>query len=197
MEGSSLYIKEIELDELDERVMAWFYDTQLMQYYTNSRQIITKESLMASITQGAVNKNNYTYGIYDKSNDLLIGTLKLGPINYIHKISDLVILIGDRNYLGKGLSSQAIELGNRIAFDYFDIRKLYGGMYASNIPSIKAYLKAGWLAEGILKGFYFEKGQNEDRLLVGCFNPKYFSDADLSEIKTKQTEFLDSLKSAK
>lgn len=187
--GERLYIKEIELEELTDSVINWFSDEQLMKYYTNSRKTITKDSLLASIEQGKKEGNVFTYGIYDIQQNLLIGTLKLGPINKAHKISDLATLIGNRSFLGKGLAPEAIKLGNQLAFSVFDLRKLYGGMYASNIASIKAYTRAEWLIEGRLKGFYQVDGHNEDRILVGCFNPKYFSEGEIEEVRKKQSQY--------
>ena len=182
-----LYIKKMMVSEITDRVMDWFNDDQLMKYYTNSRKQITKELLLNAIEDGEKKGNQFTFGIYHKKDAVLIGTLKIGPINFYHKTSDLVALIGDRNYLGKGLAPKAIELGNKLAFEYFDIRKLYGGMYESNIPSIKAYLRAGWLIEARLKGQYVVDGNVEDRIEVACFNPKYFSNEFIQDIKEKQS----------
>lgn len=155
-------------------MLDWFQDEELMKYYTNLKRKIDKEELLRSIKEGEESKSSYTFGIFYKENNKCIGTVKLGPINHVHKISDLVVLLGNKNYHGKGLASESIALGNKIAFDKFDIRKLFGGMYKSNISSIKAYTKAGWVIEGNLKGHYLENGQPIDRILVGCFNPKYF-----------------------
>ena len=187
--GERLYIKEIEIEELTDPVMAWFSDSELMKYYTNSRRVITKDTLVASIERGKRDGDTFTYGIYDIERELLIGTLKLGPINKIHKTSDLATLIGDRSFLGKGLAPEAIRLRVELAFSVYDLRKLYGGMYASNVASIKAYCRAGWLIEGRLKGFYQVEGRNEDRVLVGCFNPKYFSEPEIEDVRRKQGEY--------
>ena len=187
--GERLYIKEIEIEELTDPVMAWFSDSELMKYYTNSRRVITKDTLVASIERGKRDGDTFTYGIYDIERELLIGTLKLGPINKIHKTSDLATLIGDRSFLGKGLAPEAIRLGVELAFSVYDLRKLYGGMYASNVASIKAYCRAGWLIEGRLKGFYQVEGRNQDRVLVGCFNPKYFSEPEIEDVRRKQGEY--------
>ena len=99
--GEHLYIKEIEIDELTDSVMAWFSDKQLMKYYTNSQKVITRDSLIAAIEQGKKEGNTFTYGIYDIQRELLIGTLKLGPINKVHRTSDLATLIGDYSFWEK------------------------------------------------------------------------------------------------
>lgn len=187
--GERLYLKEINMSDIENTVMAWFEDEELMKFYTSSKNKITKEKLLSSIEEGKKAGNLYTYGMYTNDTNTLIGTIKLGPIHSIHRTSDLVALIGDRNYLGKGLSVDAISLGSQLAFEKFNIRKLYGGMYESNIASIKAYTRAGWLIEGRLKGFYVVDDKNEDRILVGCFNPKYFSEEEINQIKENENRY--------
>ena len=122
--------------------------------------------------------HTYLYGIFTKETDVCIGNVKIGPINLVHMFSDLVVLIGDTTYHGKGLASEAILVGNTIAFNKFSIRKLFGGMYASNVTSIKAYTRADWVIEGKLKGHYLVDGKVEDRVLVACFNTEFFKDDD-------------------
>jgi RimJ/RimL family protein N-acetyltransferase len=83
-------------------------------------------------------------------------------------------LIGERDYLGKGLATEAISIANRIAFQDHDIRRLHSGIYASNIGAIKAYTRAGWFVEATFKGFYLLNGEAVDRVCVACLNPTYF-----------------------
>ena len=187
--GERLYLREINILDINDNVMTWFDDEDLMKYYTNSKNKISKEKLLSSIKEGKKAGNLFTYGIFTNEDNILIGTIKLGPIHFVHRTSDLVALIGNRNYLGKGFSVDAISLGNQLAFEKFDIRKLYGGMYESNIASIKAYTAAGWLIEGRLKGFYEVESKNQDRILVGCFNPKYFAEEEIDQIKNYENRY--------
>jgi RimJ/RimL family protein N-acetyltransferase len=108
--------------------------------------------------------------------------LKLGLINKANKTSDLVALIGETGY-GKGIGTEAIKLRIKLAFEKHDLRKLLGGMYESNVGSIKAYTRAGWIVEGVLHGHYLNNDNNENRILVGCFNPNYFTQGDINNAR--------------
>lgn len=176
IQGNHIGVRKLSGDDISDAMMDWFQDEDLMRYYTNSKQVITKEILLDAIRKGEADKNNFTYGIFDLESHAIIGTLRLGPINIHHKTSDLVVLIGNKAFHGKGLAIEAIQLGNKIAFETHELRKLFGGMYASNKSSIKAYLRAGWIVEGIRKAQYWNNGKHEDRIEVGCFNPAIFSD---------------------
>lgn len=171
IDNNRVYLRELDPSEIDERFMSWFSDDDLMKYYTNSKKSITKDDILDYIKSGKESGTSYTYGIFDTTSSKCIGTIKIGPINQAHRISDLVVLIGDREYHGKGLASEAISLGNKIAFEKHNIRKLFGGMYETNISSIKAYTRAGWIVEGKLKDHYLVDGKPIDRILVACFNP--------------------------
>ena len=118
---------------------------------------------------------HYMYAIIYKENNKHIGNLKIGPILKEHKVSDLVTLIGDRDYWKKGLATESIRLGNKLAFEKYDLRKLSGAIASKNIGSIKCYTKADWVIEGSLKEHLIYNGEYSDRVMVSCFNPKYFS----------------------
>lgn len=184
-ESQRIYLRLIEAADMDEKFMSWFEDESLMKFYTNSKRKITKSGLLKNIAEGKKNNNNFTYGIFHKEADECIGTVKIGYINHIHKISDLATLVGNKNYHGKGLASEAIRLGNHIAFEQYGIRKLFSGVYESNIASIKAYIRADWIIEGRLKGHYLVDGKMEDRILIGCFNPAYFTPEEIEHAKYK------------
>lgn len=181
-------LRKINFDDIDDDFMSWFSDEELMQYYTNSKKVITKQLLIKSIKEGETNSNSFTYGIFYNETGECIGTIKIGLINLNHKISDLVVLIGNKKYHGKGLAVEAIRLANELAFIEYDIRKLFGGMYESNMSSIKAYTRAGWIVEGRLKGHYLVNGKAEDRILVGCFNPKYFTQEEIENARYQDTK---------
>lgn len=173
-ESENLLLRPLQATDLDEHFLSWFQDEELMRFYTNSRQQHTRESLWHNISQGAAAGTSYTFAIVERASAACIGTIKVGPINHDHRIADLVVLIGDRRFHGRGLAVEAIRLGNALAFQEFDIRKLFGGMFETNQSSYKAYTRAGWVEEGRLKGHYLVDNQPVDRILVACFNPAYF-----------------------
>jgi len=56
---------------------------------------------------------------YKSNNDLLfgiffdsyhIGNIKLGPIDFIHKVSDVSYFIGEKEYWGKGIATLIIKI---------------------------------------------------------------------------------------
>src|SRR5579864_1277615 len=150
-----IFLRELREADIDERYLSWFDPSdKLLDFYSGSGRSFTRESMLGELKDAQSSRTVFFYAVVYHATGQVIGNVKLGPINKRHKTSDLATLIGDRAYLGKGLGSEAVALGNAIAFERHDIRKLHSGMFAANIASIKAYAAAGWEFEGIQKGHY-------------------------------------------
>jgi RimJ/RimL family protein N-acetyltransferase len=173
--NTDITLSPVQLTNIDDEYCGWYGNSDgHLNYFTGSGRTFSRELLVKDFNDGIESQQWFYYLILNKEGQK-IGNVKIGPFDLRNKTSDLVCLIGNRSYLGKGLASKAIALANQIAFDQHDIRRLQGGMYASNIPSIKAYTKAGWFVEATMKGFYWVNNQPEDRVCVVCLNPRYFS----------------------
>lgn len=167
-------LRLVELPDINDEYCAWYRnDDGHLDYFSGSNRIFTRDVIISDFEEGRTSGRWFYYLIKSPTGEL-IGNVKIGPIDLKNRTSDLVCLIGNRNFVGKGLASKAIALADQIAFQKHDIRRLQGGMYASNVPSIKAYTRAGWVIEATFKGFYWVNGKPEDRVCVACFNPAYF-----------------------
>lgn len=171
---NELKLRPMEKNDIDEEYVSWFNNSDgHLNFYTGSGRVFTKETILDDFDRG-IETQRWFYQIIE-SDGKKIGNIKIGPIDLNNKTSDLVCFIGNRDYLGKGLAPKAISIANEIAFNKHDIRRLHGGMYSNNIPSIKAYLRAGWNIEANLAGYYWSEGESIDRVCVVCFNEKYFA----------------------
>ncbi len=177
-----LSLRTLRVADIDNDFVLWHQNNDgHLDYYTGSRRSFSEEELNEWISTAELS-NTYFYLIIagDKHP---IGTVKIGPIDQKNKTSDLACLIGKREYLGKGLASRIIAMANETAFVEHDIRRLQSGMFEENIPSIKAYCRAGWQIEGRMRGYYWVDEKPMDRICVACFNPKYFPNEIKNEDK--------------
>ncbi len=173
-DGYRVYLRPMSEDDVNEDYISWFQDT-IVTEYLDSREI-TVDDARSYLRNGQDTRSYFMFAVIDRESNLHIGNVKLGPISWMHGTSDLVTVIGRREFWGKGLATEAISLGNRIAFEEHGIRKLSGGIADGNIGSVKAYTKAGWVIEARLKGHHMIDGEARDRIVVSCFNPRFFVD---------------------
>lgn len=174
--SGEFHIISLEEKHIDEQYVSWFQNEDgHLDYFTGSGRVFSREMILEDFQTG-ISTGSWFYYLIESESGEKIGNIKIGPIDKKNKTSDLVCLVGNRKYLGRGIASRAITIANQIAFDQHDIRRLHGGMYASNIPSIKAYTRAGWHIEATFKGYYWVSSKAEDRICVACLNPDYFPD---------------------
>lgn len=145
--GERIYIKRLSVEDVTEEYVSWLNNPEINQYLECRFQKHTLEETKSFI-ESVSNDNNYQFGIFYKENNKHIGDIKIGNINSWHKYADLGFLIGEKDYWGKGIASEAICLVTDFAFNQLKLNKLWGGAYASNIGSIKAFEKNGYQVEG-------------------------------------------------
>ena len=116
MSGDRVYLRLLAESDINDRYVAFFQDEELIRYYSGSKRVFTRESLLQDLRDGINSSNHFVFGIFLKENDLCIGNTKVGPIVKQHGIADLSTILGDRSYHGRGLAAEAIQLANRVAF---------------------------------------------------------------------------------
>lgn len=178
MEHTDIYLRDLRAEDVNENYLGWFREDEVLQFLEVDGKSLTYKDVVDYMEGGRNSGEFFMHAICLKSNDKHIGNLKIGPILPKHGVSGLPCVIGDRNYWGKGLATQAIWLGSQLAFDKYNIRKLHGRVYAKNIGSIKAYCRAGWIVEGVIKDRYVVNNELMDQVLISCHNPKYFTVQD-------------------
>lgn len=168
-----IYLRPLSLDDVTERYLGWLRDQEVKAFLEVDGNELSLDDIRSYILAGPSSGSYFMYAICLRENDLHIGNVKVGPINMKHLIADLPVVIGDKDFWGKGIAVEAIALGNQIAFAEHGIRKLHGQIYRSNIGSIKAYCRAGWIIEGVIRGRYLVDGKPMDQVLVSCNNPEF------------------------
>jgi ribosomal-protein-alanine N-acetyltransferase len=174
MESYDLKLRPLKASDIDSEYISWYSNRDgHLNHFTGSRRTFNQQSILDDYYEGSKTGRWFYYLIETGSGDK-VGNVKVGLIDSINMTSDLVCLVGNRKFIGKGLASKAIKVANEVAFSNHYIRRLQGGMYEDHIASFKAYTRAGWQEEARLKGYYWVDGKAVDRICVSCLNPRYF-----------------------
>jgi RimJ/RimL family protein N-acetyltransferase len=164
---NSLIIETLTTDNMSAAYLTWLQDPNVTQYLETRHTQHTRESVAQYVESMLTSDNDLMMGIFLKSKKKHIGNIKMGGLDRLYGRADIGIMIGERNFWGKGYASEAINGLCDLAFNTIGVRRLWAGAYASNKGSTKAFLKAGFRQEGILRGNCILNGQPEDAILVG------------------------------
>ncbi len=91
-----------------------------------------------------------------------IGLIGIKEINENNKSGLLYIVIGDKNYWGKGLGYEAELLAIHYGFKHLKLHRVLGGALENNPASIAVINKIGFHHDGTSRDEYFADGMYYD-----------------------------------
>lgn len=171
IEGDKIFLRRLTEDDVTEDYVRWMNDPEINQYLESRFTVQTIESTKAFI-RSVTNDNNYQFGIFVKESGKHVGNIKVGGVNPIHRYANIGFLIGEKEYWGQGIATEAIRLATDFAFNTLNLHKVWGGAYAPNVGSINAFLKNGFQQEGNKRSQYLCHGEYVDDIIFGKVNEK-------------------------
>jgi len=171
LEGERLHLQEVRTSDVNENYYRWMNDPEITQYLESRFYSNSIETLQEYVKNFLGNKDNIFLAIVLKENHKLIGNIKMGPINWFHRLADIGVMIGEKDCWGKSYASEAISLLSEHAFKNLNLHKLTAGCYRPNKGSLRAFQKAGFETEGVWKKHSFFNGKYVDAVLLGRINP--------------------------
>ena len=154
----------------------WITDIDVVRYIGRNELLtgITFSEAERYVQELWDNKFCTFLAVYHTASNSFIGTAKINFINEQGRkngIADIGIMIGERNYWGKGLASDILRTACRFAFEKMHARKLTAGAMSPNIAVIMAFKRIGFIEEGRLRQQLITPDCNSycDHVLFGCF----------------------------
>ena len=141
----AVYLRPMLVSDVTDQYLSWFHDPIIQEYISFANDSVTRDDLVLYVNQRSSKSDCLFLGIFDNSNDLLVGTLKLEPIDYILSTAELGILIGPSLYRGKGLGRLVLSEVINLLPASLGISSLTLGVSSSNIPAIRLYRSLGFV----------------------------------------------------
>ncbi len=85
--------------------------------------------------------------IWDRLDKKKIGSVYLQNIDKDKKEAEYGVLIGEKEYTGRGLGTESANLIIRYGFEQLNLEKIYLRVLKNNLPARKAYEKVGFKEE--------------------------------------------------
>lgn len=172
LSGDRIYLREVRPADVGETYYRWMNDPQVTRFLESKFYPNPVEKLREYVAGKLGDRDNVFLAIVLKKGDRHIGNIKLGPINWIHRLGDIGLLIGEKDCWGQGYATEAIRLVAGYAFHTLNLHKLTAGCHAANQGSLKAFQNAGFVIEGVRKRHVYCDGIYMDIILLGMLKPE-------------------------
>ncbi len=107
-----------------------------------------------------------------------VGLLGLLSIDNKNRKAEYYIMLGNRDYLRKGVAAQASRLLLEYAFQQLGLNRIYLYTEKKNVTAIKSYERIGFQREGLLKQDLFHKGHYVDRYVYSITKHDFYGCQD-------------------
>ena len=169
LKGKNILLRKLSNEDASVEYLNWMNDYEVVKFTESRYRVHTIESLKDFILH-VNNESNYCFAIVDIPSGKHIGNIKIGNIHPIYKYADVGLIIGNKDFYGKGIATEALKLCVEFAFKQLKLHRLYAGIYDVNIGSIKAFEKAGFVREGCEKEKCLFEGKRIDCYIYGIVN---------------------------
>lgn len=115
--------------------------------------------------------DGYTYMIYD--DETPIGTCALMNVDLRNRHSELAIVIGNRDYWGKGYGVQIMNQLFSWGFEGLNLNRLYLNVFSFNKRAIRLYEKMNFIHEGTMRNMLYRNGEYHDVLTYGIHKDEW------------------------
>lgn len=135
--------------------------------------IYTEESIKQWINYHNSCLEEELFVIIDKSEEIVIGHVGFYKIDKTVKSAEFAILIGNVDYIGKGIGKQVTSMMINFAFIELSLNRVSLSLLNENIPALNLYKKIGFKQEGYLKQSVWKNGRYYDNILMSILKQDY------------------------
>jgi ribosomal-protein-alanine N-acetyltransferase len=134
-------LKTLNLSNVSQRYVDWLNDHATSQFISER---LSLEGLRKYVNDRS-NRNDVLFlGIFNKADGQHIGNIKYEPIECEKRQATMGILIGEKDWRGKGVASEVIIASAMKLNERLKIEKILLGVNRNNLAAIRAYEKSGF-----------------------------------------------------
>ena len=175
--GNRISLRGLTPDHLgtDGPYYGWLDDLSLdlfseRSYFPNSPQRMQDYYALSA------EKKLILLGIFDNASGRHVGNITLQELDWINRRAFIGYLIGEKDFAGKGIASEACLLMLYYGFNKLNFERIWTTVSAEHAASLKVAEEAGFKTEGRLRQHQLRNGKRFDLLAVGALRDEWMSE---------------------
>jgi [ribosomal protein S5]-alanine N-acetyltransferase len=171
--GESLYLRPVEREDAP-RIAGWLNDPEVNRTLLRYRPIAVHQEV-AWIEQnlGTAEMDTLGLGIVLKAEDRFIGVCGLHQIELRNRQAAFGLTIGEKDAWGKGYGTEVTRLLVRHGFETLNLNRIWLHVYTNNPAGVRAYEKAGFQREGVLRQSCYQGGRYWDTIVMAVLREEW------------------------
>lgn len=104
-----------------------------------------------------------------------IGSVGFDHFEWTNRTAEFGIMIGDKAYWNNGYGTEAARLMLKHGFETLNLHRIFLRVYENNPRAVRAYEKAGFVKEGIMRDAVYRNGCYINDILMSVLRPEWNS----------------------
>ena len=174
IKGERVVLREFRREDIPE-IHAWANDPETVRFLSwavfpqTLRE--TERFVETQMTGEDPLNRGFVIGVID--GDPCIGSTGLHKIDWRNRCAELGIVIGKRDYLGKGYGKEAVDLLLGFGFNELNLHRIGLQVFDFNERAIRSYRKSGLVEEGRLREAFYREGAYHDIVFMGLTEEEF------------------------
>lgn len=170
--NKNIVVRLLKQSMVSTTYVSWMNDYDVVKFTNQKNLKHTFNSVKFYVKEKLESEDELLLGFF--SNNLHIGNIKIGPINFYNRNTQISYIVGNKNLWGTGIATSVISYIVNYCFESLDLHKVSALTYSNNIASQKVLIKNNFIKEAIIKKqlffenkfvdmFYFSKFRDDEK----------------------------------
>ena len=172
LKGKLVNLRAVERKDLEE-IMKWVNDREVTKYLSAFLYPVSRAEEEKFLERAMSHNDTEKNLVMETKEGDYIGQISLHKIDWKNRNAELGIVIGNKEYWGKGYGTDAIKILLNHAFNQMNLYKVYLRVFDYNQRGVRCYEKCGFKEEGRLRKGQFYGGKYYDVILMGILKDEF------------------------
>ena len=160
-----IYLRALEPDDYKVSIK-WRKDDDIWNMLGGTKYYVSEAYEKSWVEKAIFDTKELRLAICLKESNKYIGNVYMTDINMINRSCHSHILIGERDFWGKGYACEALRLAINYMFKERNINRIQANILESNIASLKMHKKCGYKIEGLLREAVYKAGKYHNQYVL-------------------------------
>lgn len=171
--GERAILRSLEMEDLDV-FWTWFADREVVKYSLGAWVLPWSKSATATwLNRTLEEKETLSLGVVEKETQQLIGYAGITAISRVNHSGEYFILLGEKKSWGKGYGTEVTQLIVHYGFASLNLHRIMLTVSSLNTGGVKAYMRAGFRQEGVLRQACYRDGAYHDKMVMAILRPEW------------------------
>jgi len=170
--GDQIYLRAVERADLVQ-LAKWLNDSEVTRLLFMGAFPTNLELLAAQWERDHSNTDEVAFAVCEQRSDAFVGTTGLYRIHWIMRTAEFRVFIGDKNAWNHGIGTECAKLMVVYGFEKLNLNKVWLGVNAENTRGVRAYEKAGFIHEGVLREEQYRNFRYYDAIRMSILRSEY------------------------